>query len=191
MSLPTPPPPATTPPAAGPHESEAPSNPRADFHDALGWLALGLAILCGSLTMDRLEAQGVTPYTVPGLLPGLLGIAMMLLGALLAVRSWRAGAFAPRAAAAAPAEPGARGRLLLVLALCLGFGVVLVGHGLPFWLAAALFVTVAILTLQHAPRRAAGRKLTLREMLVAAAIGLGAGLAITLVFQEIFLVRLP
>ena len=59
------------------------------------------------------------------------------------------------------------------------------------WLAAALFVTTAILSLQARQRKAAGEKLTPRIILKTAAIGLGAGLAITIVFQEIFLVRLP
>jgi hypothetical protein len=78
-----------------------------------------------------------------------------------------------------------------VLGLCLAFGVGLVGHGLPFWLAAAIFVTVAIVSLQYRERKASGEKLSLRRLITAAAIGLGAGAAITVVFQEIFLVRLP
>jgi hypothetical protein len=68
---------------------------------------------------------------------------------------------------------------------------VMIGHGLPFWLAAAIFVSVAIVALQHGQRSAAGRRLTLRNVISAVAIGLGAGLGTTLVFQNIFLVRLP
>ena len=41
---------------------------------------------------DRLEQQHINPYTVPGLLPGLLGLMMILLGTILALRSWRRGA---------------------------------------------------------------------------------------------------
>jgi hypothetical protein len=78
-----------------------------------------------------------------------------------------------------------------VLGLCLAFGVVLVGHGLPFWLAAAIFVTAAILSLQYQQRKSTGQELTVRRFVTAAAIGLGAGITITIVFQEIFLVRLP
>jgi hypothetical protein len=164
---------------------------RGDFLGALAWVGLGLAILIGSLTMDRLESQHINPHTAPGLLPGLLGVAMMLLGSLLALRSWRRGALRP-GPTPGPA-PGRLdfGRLSLVLALCLGFGVGLVGRGLPFWLAAAVFVTIAIIALQHPQRKAERRKLSVREVLVAAAIGLGAGGAITLVFQQFFLVRLP
>jgi hypothetical protein len=162
---------------------------RSDFLSGLGWMALGIAILIGSVMMDRLERQGINPYTIPGLLPGLLGIAMAILGALLAARSWRPHLLA--SAGKVAVNRAEQMRILLVLGLCLAFGVVLVGHGLPFWLAAAIFVTTAILALQYQARRSTGEPLTLRQVASTAAIGLGAGIAITIVFQEIFLVRLP
>jgi Tripartite tricarboxylate transporter TctB family len=176
-------------PASSPGEPEALADLRSDFLSALGWIALGIAILIGSVTMDRLENQDINPYTIPGLLPGLLGIAMTILGALLAIRSWRPHLLA--AGNRAPVDRAELKRLLLVLGLCLAFGVGLVGHGLPFWLAAAIFVTVAILSLQYQQRKSAGESLNLRRFVTTAAIGLGAGAVITLVFQEIFLVRLP
>jgi hypothetical protein len=175
-------------PASPPSETEDVAHLRSDFLSALGWMALGIAILIGSMTMDRLEKQGINPYTIPGLLPGLLGCAMTILGALLALRSWRPHLLASKGA---PADRAERRRLLLVLGLCLTFGVVLVGHGLPFWLAAAIFVTVAIVSLQYQQRQSIGRKSSSRMLAKAAAIGLGAGIIITIVFQEIFLVRLP
>jgi hypothetical protein len=173
------------------HEAEDLVSMRSDFLSAIGWMGLGIAILIGSLTMDRLENQDINPYTIPGLLPGLLGIAMTILGALLAARSWRSGLLAPIVRGSASTPHADRKRLVLVLGLCLAFGVILVGHGLPFWLAAAIFVSVAILSLQSRQRQSAGQKLSLRMIAGAMAIGLGAGLAITLVFQELFLVRLP
>jgi hypothetical protein len=170
--------------------TEAHAAARSEFHQALGWIALGIAILIGSLMMDRLERQDVNPYTVPGLLPGLLGIAMILLGSLLALRSWRRGALA-HAAARIGVEASTVRRLALVVGLCVVFGAVLVGHGLPFWLAATIFVSVAIVTLQRPQRIAAGQKLGARRVIVAIVIGLGAGAAITLVFEQLFLVHLP
>ena len=162
---------------------------RSDFLSALGWMALGIAILIGSVMMDRLEKQGINPYTIPGLLPGLLGIAMTILGTLLAARSWRPHLLA--SAGRTPVNRAEQMRILLVLGLCLAFGVALVGHGLPFWLAAAIFVTTAILSLQYQARKSTGEPLTPRQFATTAAIGLGAGIAITIVFQEIFLVRPP
>jgi hypothetical protein len=178
------------------HDGEAPAEidphalSRSELIQGGGWIALGGAVLIGSLCMDRLESQNINPYTVPGLLPGLLGIAMMLLGTLLALRSWRRGALArPRHRFAFDAAVARR--VALIIALCVTFGVILVGHGLPFWLAAAIFVSVAIVTLQRPQRLAVGEKLGLRRLAIAAIIGLGAGGIITLIFQQVFLVRLP
>lgn len=171
------------------HHIAQPASPRSDFIAALLWIAFGAAVAIGSWRMDRLENQDINPYTVPGLLPGLLGIAVIVFGALLLLRAWRQGALDPSVPRAAPMSAAERKRLLIVLGLCLTFGVVLVGHGLPFWLAAAIFVSATILILQYPQRRAANQ--VARGFVTALAIGLGAGLAITLIFQEFFLVRLP
>jgi len=195
-------------PAENPHE--AAGTPRADLIGGLLWLALGIVITIMSWRMDRLQAQHVNPYTVPGLVPGLLGLAMLLLGALMAARGWRAGArltvpsmvsetsgtsakaqHVKQTPQEAQAHRAIRLRIATVLGLCLLFGGGLVGHGLPFWAAAALFVTAAVLILQGASRKAAGVGLSLRTVLIAAVIGLGAGGVVTLVFQEFFLVHLP
>jgi hypothetical protein len=154
-------------------------------------MGLGLAILIGSITMDRLEAQDVNPYTIPGLMPGLLGIAMLILGALLAGRSWRRGLAQTATAGKSVRHPGEWKHLILVLVLCLTFATLLVGHGLPFWLASALFVSAAIPSLQGPQRRAAGQKLTWRAVAIAIVIGISAGGIITIVFQKVFLVHLP
>src|SRR3954451_27773 len=126
-------------PAVPPSPAVLQAEARSDLHGAIGWTVLGIAILIGSLRMDRLESQNINPYTVPGLLPGLLGIAMMLLATLLALRSWRRGALGA-GSDRRPIDLAVVRRVALVLGLCVAFGVVLVGHGLPFWVAAAIFV---------------------------------------------------
>ena len=176
----------------GSHTSPAAAG-RADLHEGLAWVAFGAMILVLSVRMDRLADQGVAPYAAPGLVPGLLGIVMMLFGSLVALRARHAG----RRSADAEGEPAEQrpalqtGRLALVIGLCLAFSVGLLGHGLPFWLAASLFVSASILVLQHPQRQAAGRGLDARALLFAAGIGLAAGLIATLVFQRLFLVHLP
>jgi hypothetical protein len=173
-------------------DSPATADARDDFYASIGWMVLGGAILAGSLAMDRLADQDVSIYTVPGLLPGLLGIAITLLGIVLAVRSRRSGASdLPVAQNNSSAPPGERRQLALVIGLCVAFDTLLVGHGLPFWLAAAIFVMASILILGQRQRKADGEALTWRLAAKAAAIGLSAGIAITWVFQGIFLVRLP
>ena len=77
-------------------------------------------------------------------------------------------------------------RTLLPLALCLGFAGGMVGRGVPFWLAAWSFVAVMIWTLQYRETKSR-RRLALRSL----AVGGAASVAIALVFQELFLIRLP
>jgi hypothetical protein len=161
---------------------------RADLWSALGWIGLGGAIVAGAWRMDRLERLNVNPYTAPGLVPGLLGIGIALMGVILLVRSLRARGWR----AAPPVDPMPAlpwGRLALALALCLGFAAGLLGRGLPFWLTSGLFVFLAVLAFDGPRRRAEGE--AGRGVLVALAVAAGAAAGITLVFQEVFLVRLP
>ena len=173
-----------------PHGGHVRVDPHSEFVASMGWMVAGAAILIASLRMDRLQEQNINPDTVPGLLPALLGLVMFILGGLLALRSWRRGGV-HRPPVAAPQDRQERRRAWMVIALCVTFDVLLVGHGLPFWLAAWIFVSSSILLLQHGARKAQGDKLTARVLAKALAIGLGAGLVITLLFQELFLVRLP
>lgn len=147
-----------------------------------GWIALGMVVLVASWRMDRLESQHINPWSAPGLLPGLLGILMTLFGAALLLR--RSAPAADEPARAAPA-----GRTWLAIALCVGFAAGLLGHGLPFWLTAASFMFVAILSFRWLDREEAA--VPARLALESAVIALCASAAISLLFQEVFLIRLP
>jgi hypothetical protein len=151
------------------------SGSHADRAFGLGWIALGLGIVAESWRMDRLEQQHINPWTIPGLLPGLLGVVLALFGLVLALRAPRDGV---------EAGPLELWRAALAVALCLGFAGGLVGSGLPFWAAAFGFVFLAILLFEWPDRGAAALP---RAGLVAAATTA----LVTLVFQEVFLVRLP
>jgi hypothetical protein len=65
----------------------------------------------------------------------------------------------------------------------------MVGHGLPFGVAAAIYLFLHIFLLQLPERRAAGE--VARGALVAGAVAVCVATTVTLVFQELFLVRLP
>jgi putative tricarboxylic transport membrane protein len=144
------------------------------------WLLFGGAVAWGSWTMDRLETMGIHPLTAPGLLPGLAGAALMAFGTVLLLRR------AP-AAEAGPAEDWRR--LTASFALCLVFAGVLLGRGPPFWLLAAAFLLVHVLWLEDEDRRAA-RPLR-RRVIAALSIAVGVSAAVTLAFQNLFLIRLP
>lgn len=161
-----------------------------ELRGGLMWCVLGIAVLALSLRMDRLEAQHINPYTVPGLLPGLLGIVMTFLGGLMALRSWRRGGRFARGPQLSMSGVGFR-RLALVIGLIVAYAVVLLGHGLPFWVGSTIYVSASILLLQAPQRAAEGRGVSLRDVAFAMAVGVGSAVAVTLIFQDAFLVRLP
>jgi Tripartite tricarboxylate transporter TctB family len=96
-------------------------SPHADFIAAWVWVAFGLAVLIGAWRMDRLESQGATVYTAPGLVPGILGAVLLLLGLVLAWRGVHGGALAFQAVHAPGLVPGILGAVLLLLGLVLAW----------------------------------------------------------------------
>lgn len=166
-------------------DDERPSA-RADLFAGLAFLAVSVAIIIGSMMMDRLERLQATIYTAPGLVPGILGLMLAAMAVLLIVRALRGGALSE----ARPAiDLRQHWRPAVSLVLCLGFAIVLVGHGMPFWLAAAIYIALFLLIFQFEERRRDGT--VLKGIAFAIVYGLIAGLAIHHLFQDVFLVRLP
>lgn len=162
-------------------------SPRADLVSALVWVAFGGAVAIGAWRMDRLENLHINKYEAPGLVPGLLGAAVLLLGLGLALRAIKRGALGAQPPAA-PREGTVR--MALVFAAMLAYSVVLVGHGLPFWLVTGAFVSGFIFFFDRERQAALGRS-TARQALLALVCGVVASAVVSLSFQEIFYVRLP
>ena len=70
------------------HASLNPVSPRTDLRTAFFWIALGGCIVFSSWQMDRMEQQGASLYTAPGLWPGIIGLLLAVLGGVLARRSF-------------------------------------------------------------------------------------------------------
>ena len=159
--------------------------PRADRRGGVVWIALGLALLVGAWRMDRFEAMGATLYTAPGLVPGLYGLLLVGLGTAMAWRSRSA----PRATAlpdvgGGPApEPLLNRRIVIVLALTLAYAALGLGR-LPFAPLTAVFVAAFCWNFDERP---AGWPRARTALLV----GVACALVVVLVFERIFLVRLP
>jgi hypothetical protein len=147
---------------------------RADLVSAAVWIALGAAIVYASWTMDRLERFGAMFYTAPGLVPGLLGLVLLVLGLVLATRALRQGA-------SRSSQSLGWGNTPLVLTLCLGYAVGLIGR-VPFSLATFVFVTAFVALFEYPSRR---------HMAMAPVYGAATAVAVTLLFESVFLVRLP
>jgi hypothetical protein len=69
------------------------------------------------------------------------------------------------------------------------YALLLVGRGLPFWLGTAMFVTTFVFLFQYTQRKAAGKMV--RGFVVALACGVLTAAIVTLLFEQLFYVRLP
>jgi len=168
--------------------AEPPAMIKADLAAGLFFIVLAVATLVGSWNMDRLTARRINPLTVPGLVPGLLSAALLVCGVILTLRSLRTAA--PdgwRDLRRAMVSTAAR-RAGAVLVLTLSYALVLVGL-LPFWLATGLFVFAFVMVFETwlaMPRTPALRSLPWAFCLAIVTAGV-----VTLVFERLFLVRLP
>lgn len=157
--------------------SQSPSS-RSDIRGGAIWMGLGTVIVIESLRMERFDSTGATLYTYPGFVPGLIGALVALLGFILMLRGWRT---RDRGSAT---EALVNRRVLLALALSLGFSLLLLAraHFIP---GTACFVA-AFTFLFSDPAQAFRRRI-----ITALLNGLITAIVVFLVFQEIFLVRLP
>lgn len=178
----------TPPPSLMPHEQPLP--PRYDLWTAAVFFCVGVAIVWLAFLMPTYRDQQGPIYEAPGLVPTLHGIVVVVLSIWLGLRSVSRGALRTGGADEPRKSREAYSNTRLVLAglLCLVFAVGLVGQ-LPFWLAAAIFVFAFTSLFEW--RAEAPIKERARRLAIAAVLGIGTGVAVTLVFQRAFLVRLP
>ena len=156
------------------------SSARSDIVGGAAWIAFGALIVAGSLHMDRFEKMGATLYTMPGFVPGMVGILLMLLGAVLTLRGWsRRGA-----ASGAPVQALLNRRALWTAALALVYAGLLIGR-VHFLLATCAFVAAFVWL--FTPEGTSPR----RRWLAALVAGVLTALLVDLVFEDLFLVRLP
>lgn len=150
-----------------------------------GWALFGATVLIASWRMDRLESLNVNPWSAPGVMPGVLGLLMLVFGAALALRKRGQDPFS----AEKIRTPLSGRRTAVALVLCLVFAAGLLGRGLPFWLTSAGFLFVS--TFAFRLMDAEGEAPIWRFAASSAAIAIAAALVISFVFQDLFLVRLP
>ena len=115
-------------------------------------------------------------------------MVILILGGVLFGRAARAGGWRLfERDRAAFADPGWR-NLALAVVLCLAYAAGLIGR-VPFWLATFLFVAAFVALFEWPFARNRGERV--RGLAFALVFGAVVAAAVTYVFQEIFLVRLP
>jgi Tripartite tricarboxylate transporter TctB family len=168
----------------------------ADRIGGLIWVCVGAAIVYGSWTMDRLETLNIPPATAPGVVPGLLGLGIVVLGmVLLARRNTAAPETSAPSFARADTKAGEQDapfdlkRVLLSWTLCLIYGALLLGRGIPYWLLTFVFLFAHMMLLDDTERVPAA--FSLRRLVIAAVVAAAVAIIVALVFRYAFLVRLP
>ena len=156
----------------------------ADRITAVVLLALGLAMLVGGWTMDRLEIRQIHPASIPGLVPMILGVLLAICAILLFFSSYSE----DERTAERMLSGGSWTRLFLTAVTCLIYSLGLVGWLSYFW-ATAIFTTAFAFIFAFPVNG------TTRAKVIAAAgalvLGVGVAYGSALLFRELFLVRLP
>jgi putative tricarboxylic transport membrane protein len=169
---------------------DEPAPPRTDLWIAIVFFVFGVAAGRLAHSMPTYADQHGEIYTAPGLVPGFYAVVIVLLSVWLGIRAIHRGALR-RPAEAAPGgtlRAAVDLRLGVAAALCLVFVVGLLGR-MPFWLAAAIFVATFIITFEWQPDQPVRRQV--RRTAEAILLGVATGVAVTLVFERLFYVRLP
>jgi len=150
-------------------------------------VSLGAAALTEAIRMPRFAERGVDPYTTPGVTPGMIAIALIIFGLLLAIRALRGGSTGAGVTIHVWTRDAAL-RIGLTLTITLTYGGFLFGN-VPFIPATIAFVFAFTMALElvNADRKVSGPVLLGGAVLLA----LGAGFGIDFIFREVFLVRLP
>ena len=166
----------------------------ADRIGGLVWAIFGAAVVYGSWAMDRLDSLKIPPATVPGLVPGLLGAGLIVFGFILAIRPVGQVVETQSFVAEMPKAGAAAGdfawkRLFLSWAICMTYGGLLLGRGLHYWVLTACFLLLHLLVLDETDRVPAHPDT--RRVITAAILAPAIATIVTLVFQYVFLVRLP
>lgn len=163
---------------------------KADFITSIVLLAFSIALTEESWRMPRLVDQGINPWSAPGVVPGFLGLILLVLSLWLLFRSIVRGGYrlgwTKQLVQEHALHPGMM-RMFTTLGLCVAYGLML--GRLPFWLATFIFVFAFTSIFEWDPELSKGnRKLMLVKAFLLAA---GASAVVTISFQYGFLVTLP
>ncbi|WP_339630899.1 tripartite tricarboxylate transporter TctB family protein [uncultured Sneathiella sp.] len=168
----------------------SPSMNKADFISSIVLTLFGVGVLVESLRLPRLENLNVNAYTVPGIVPGFLGLFLTLAGLFILIRSIKRGGYKMslnKEQAVGWLGSAMVKRTAITIAITLAYAILLFPH-VPFWLATPIFIFVFVVATEAMKY---GRLPAPVRLLTALVLAVVAGLVINYVFQDLFFVRLP
>lgn len=159
----------------------------ADRVTAAVFFVLGAAMLYGGYTMDRLEVRQIHPASFPGLVPIVLGGALMLCALLLFI-----GALKKSGKDEFEANPVLNGEswksFFAAAAWSIVYALGLVGK-MPFFV--ATFIYIAVFIAYFSWPKESDKTKRIRTIIFAVLFALAISVAISSLFRYGFLVRLP
>ncbi|WP_422479399.1 tripartite tricarboxylate transporter TctB family protein [Pleomorphochaeta sp. DL1XJH-081] len=171
--------------------------PKADFITSIILMVFSAFVLIESIRMPRLEHRNINPYSIPGLVPAVLGVIMGFFSITLFIRSMRHGGHLMLKRHEPSPEITAKPsfwkkpetiRVLLTVGFCLLYAIILVGW---VWYPIATFVFTFIFIVLFEYDRSKLAKEQIRIYVIAAIEALLTAVLVSVVFRYLFLIRLP
>lgn len=164
---------------------------RADFLTSIVLIAFGLAVLIMSLNMPTFAAQGVNPYSAPGIVPGFLGAIIAFFGLVLFIRSirrqgYKLGIDGSSVKGFFTAQQTLR--MVITIVISVLYALVLIGR-MPYAVATGLYVLAFILLFEYEWKTPVLAQW--KVLLFALIVAILTAAIVTAVFQYLFLVSLP
>jgi TRAP-type C4-dicarboxylate transport system permease large subunit len=165
--------------------------PKADFVVSMLLMGFGVWVVLHSLQMPRFKDLGANPFSVPGIVPGILGTVIFILSLVVFIRALTRKGYQlglNRQTLKNFFQETSSQRMLLTIFICIAYGIVMVGN-MNYYPATFIFVLVFIILFQF---RGAQEIAARGKMLMSATFEalLAAGI-VGAVFRYLFLVDLP
>lgn len=165
--------------------------PKADFVASLILIGFGVWIVIHSLNMPRFTEFGANPFSVPGIVPGILGTIISLLSLLVFIRSIRRRGYRlglSRSSLKRFFQDASSKRMLITCLVCIIYGLVLIGH-IQYFTATFIYVFVFLIIFQY--RFSEAFRIQWKLVLFSTIQALLIAGAVAVVFRYLFLVDLP
>lgn len=165
--------------------------PKADFVTAIILISFGVWIVVHAIYMPRFKEFGANPFSVPGIVPGILGTIITVLSLIVFIRSIREKGYRlginAKVIKNLLQNPSFK-RMMVTCLVCVTYGFGMVGT-IDYYLATFLYVFIFLILFQLDR----SRPIIVQHRLILAALTqsvLVAG-AVGAVFRYLFLVDLP
>ena len=165
--------------------------PKADFVASIILMAFGIWIVVHSIDMPRFKEFGANPFSVPGIVPGLLGTIITALSLLVFIRALRRKGYKLYVSGhvlKSAMQDASFKRMIITCSVCVLYGLGMVGT-LSYYLATFIYVFAFLIIFQYRlsvttnnQKKMVGWSFV-QAMLIAGTIGV--------VFRYLFLVDLP